>query len=312
MPRRDILTDPPRTKAWAKFCRDALDAKSWYVVENALEAEAFGRDTKGRICHRGKWNDYAEGIHVPQKRLVGQVELIIPGSSAVLNHPVWQIRDLSPQRATGIANQFLSGLSLEVHHHLFHVLKDGHLQRKRITKQTLTYLETQQNLSGLCALAIIILEASGKENKRLALQAGCVLFRALLRLPIEAAPWLAQIATDLFELFKQRVFPYAVGPNFRICLDNVDFPALAQIVRFTCIAKTNENERLSRNQFFARLFDQPWTTPVGHFMLFVPTKYLDPHTRAGNEDQGNHSFLIKHWAEIYLKYIEMDIDSLRC
>lgn len=272
MPRRDDLTDTPRTKAWAKFCRDTLDAKSWYVVENALEAEAFGRDVKGRICHRGKWPGYAQGIHVPRKRLAEQVESVIPGSLGVLTHPVWKIRDLPPERAAETANQFLNGLSLEVRLRLFHGTKDLHLGRKRIAQQTLSFLETRQNLCGLGALAMIVLEASGSKNQRLAFQAGCVLFRAMLRLPIVGPPWLTLIATDLFELFRQRVFPHAADTNFRICLDGVDFPALGHLVRFACDYTTKEKEYLSRNHFFSRLFDQPWMTPLGYLMFFVPSR----------------------------------------
>lgn len=307
MPRRDNLTDTPRTKAWAKFCRDALDAKSWYAVEIALEAEAFDRDTRGRICHRGKWNDYAEGIHVPQKRLVEQVELSIPGSAGVLNHPVWRIRDLPPEQAAQTAIRCFSDLSLEVRRSLFHGTNDLSLERKRITQQTLVHLETQQDLSGLGALAMIVLEASGNENKRLAFQAGCVLFRALLRLSIEGPPWLILIATDLFELCKQRVFPHAADRKYRICLDGVDFPGLGKLVRFACDYVTKEKKYFSQNHFLARLFDQPWITPLGHLMLFVPTKCLRSYTRAGKEAQENHSLLIKHWAEAHSKLVQIGV-----
>jgi hypothetical protein len=312
MQRRDDLTDIPRTKAWAKFCRDALGAKSWYVVENALETGARGRDIKGRICQRGKWTDYAKGIHVPRERLTEQVELLIPGSLGVLTHPVWQIRDLPPERAAETANRFFSALSLEVGQRLFHRTNELHSGRKRITQQTLVFLETQQDLSGLGALAMIVLEASWNENKRLAFQAGCVLFRALLRQSIAGPPWLILIATDLFELFRQRVFPYAADLNFRICLDGVDFPTLAKLVRFACDYTTEEKKHFSRDIFFSKLFDQPWMTQVGYLTLLTPTKSTNVRARAGagagagaGAEQDDHCQLIRHWEDTYAKYLQL-------
>jgi hypothetical protein len=303
MPRRDDLTDIPRTKAWAKFCLDALDAKSWYVVEKALEAKAFRRDAKNRICHQGKWTDYAKGIHAPRKRLAEEVESVILGSLGVLTHPVWQIRDLPPERAAKTANRFFSALSLEVRQRLFHRTYELHPRRKRITQQTLVFLENRQDLSGLGALAIIVLEASWNENKRLAFQAGCVLFRALLRLPIEGPPWLILIATDLFELFRQRVFPYAADLNVRICLDGVDFPTLAQLVRFACDYTTEKKNHFSRDIFFSRLFDQPWMTQVGYLTLSVPTKCSNVRALVG-EKQDDHCQLIRHWEDTYSKFLQ--------
>lgn len=120
-------------------------------------------------------------------------------------------------------------------------------------------------------MAIIVLEASSTENKRLALQAGCSLFKLMLRFPIEGPAWLVLIAEDIFELLRQRVFPYAADRNCSIDLDGVDFPRLLHLVRLAHEYATVENQHVSHDVFFSHLFNQPWRTHVGLLLIFIPS-----------------------------------------
>ncbi len=306
MARRDALTNILRTKAWAVFCRESLGANSWYAVENILEAGAFGRDTKGHICHRGKWTGYAQGKHLPRNSLIKRVEELIPGSFGILNHPIWELRKPLPEETAKNVSSQLSRLRPEVRARFFHNTIPPHQRRKRITQQTLEFLETQVTLCGLGALALIVLEAYCSENKRLAFQAGCALFKLLLRLPIDGPAWLASIDTDLFELLKQRVFPFAVNQNHAICLDDVNFPRLVQLVRRACTYTTEEKKHFSRDAFFSRLFDQPWCTQVGFLTIAVPANQLKASIRADDLVQDDPNPLIKHWEDAYSKVLELE------
>lgn len=299
MARRDALTDILRTKAWALFCRESLSAKSWYVVETILEADAFSRDAKGRICHQGKWTGYSQGKHVPRNGLIKHVEELIPGSFGILNHPVWDLRTLLAEETAKNVSSQLSRLRPEVRARFFHNTMPPHQRRKRITQQTLEFLETQVHLCGLGALALIVLEAYCNENKRLAFQAGCALFKLMLRLPIDGPAWLASIDTDLFELLKQRVFPFAANRNHAICLDDVNFPRLVQLVRLACMCATEEKKYFSRGAFFSRLFSQPWSTQVGLLTIAIPAKQLKPSIRADGIVHCDPNPLIKHWEDAY-------------
>lgn len=306
MARRDDLTDIPRTKAWAKFCRESLGANSWYLVEKTLQPDAFDRDQKGQICHRGKWPDYAEGIHVPRKGLIRHVEELIPGSLGIINHPIWEFLGSPLDEAVKIIDQLLSKLTPSIQARLLHKSEMTPQRRKRITQQTLYFLETQVNLCGLAALAIIVLEASSTENKRLALQAGCSLFKLLLRFPIEGPAWFVLIAEDIFELLRQRVFPYAADRNCSIDLEGVDFPRLLHLVRLAHEYATVDKKHVSQNAFFSRLFDQPWRTQVGFLFISVPTRHQGTAIRAENSARVDSKQLIEHWEDEYSKVLQLE------
>lgn len=116
---RDELTDRPRAKLWAEYCRHAIGARSMYATEKHFEATAFGKDQNGHWFHKNKWSGFARGIRVPQRSLANDVDKILPGSAGLLHHAFWSICKLPDWRIVEEADHWLTQLLPSVRRHLF-------------------------------------------------------------------------------------------------------------------------------------------------------------------------------------------------
>jgi hypothetical protein len=93
-PPRDII-DSLRGIYWFKELARRSN-KNAYHLEKQFSADKFKKNIDGLVERPCQWNKYASGKHLPSRPLQEKVEAAYPGSSNLLNLPVW---DLLRQRA---------------------------------------------------------------------------------------------------------------------------------------------------------------------------------------------------------------------
>lgn len=268
--QQSTLIKKPRSKLLAQYWLMQLEAKGMSGVSKKLSKAlgAINPSAAHRLGHDKEWTKYVKGKQVPQPSLVSLIEPVVPGSMRLRNHVIWDICKLTPQMAAEMADELLEQLDTKARHRLFRPGKVAPA-RKRVSAQLFRYLEERDDLDGLAALSLLVLESSGLGKDGLAIRAGESLFRATLRLPFSAERHLAKVAADLFELFRAQIFPYARSERQRLATDRVDYVKLIQLVELV-MDHLQSRVRVAGTDILRRVYCGGWTTPVGTLFFNAP------------------------------------------
>jgi hypothetical protein len=270
--RRKDFSDLCRTRSWVEFCRSSLGVNSLYALEQRLEQGAFQLNARGTITHRNKWRRYlSEGV-MPNRRLVASVETAIPGSSAVLNHLCWDVfrslingegvdTEAFLRRACPGALKLLYGFDAPEH---------GGWRRRALREATIARLERRDDLDGIAVLSLLIVEAHQAGKGALAIELGGALFYALLRLPFSSNQVLAKVAPQLFDVVRERVFPFARSTTNWLSMERVSYERTAQLVRVVLESQEGGLTGYRAREVLDRLFESGWLTPVGFLSFSAP------------------------------------------
>lgn len=205
-PRHDELR-VLATALWAEKVRVALGMPSPYAVERHINPKAFRFNSSGDPYHDNKWSRYAVGRHQPVNALVTQVDKIIPGTTKLLRHPLWDILR-APDMVVGHKEKWLHGLDGDIQR----IVLDPGSRRigkqdvgaRSATKVQLDMLRRRAGIDALTALTALMLESRQDGRTELALRIGDYVFHVLL-ITCQFPPF-RLLAREIFDCFQRRVF----------------------------------------------------------------------------------------------------------
>lgn len=178
----------------------------------------------GTIRHyRSKWSRYEQDRHTPKGKTLQRVEELAPGSTHELQHPLWEVLDLSTTTMMN-GDAFLRRLDPEVQEIIFDSLPIGIsrcFQRAAITQSLLDKLERRASLDVLACLTWLLREASLRDKQVTARKVARNLHNVLLMLSIELHE--RKAALPLLEIFIRDILPLGLERYFRMWMVPSDF-----------------------------------------------------------------------------------------
>lgn len=108
------------------------------------------------------WNKRLKGMPASRESKIDQTESILPGSKAVLLHPLWQLVDVNKHDDI-LLNKVLLALPPGLHSRLFKSDASGVMRRKKtVRNKFLVKLYSMNSLDALACLLALALEARAK------------------------------------------------------------------------------------------------------------------------------------------------------
>jgi hypothetical protein len=212
--------DAARTIYWFYWLGIRLGTLTPREVQRAIAPETLDLDLHGEPIKNNKFLGYHRGAHVPQAALVLRAEEVVPWSSRVLNHPLWEVlRSQGPIQRNALS--WIQQLDQEIQAVVlgpFNQIVGG------ASRHTLGALERRASLDSLAALTILLrLRHEENESEWVWLYALST-FRVLLMIGAQLDDY--GVADRVFELYVQRIFNLAVLEKQRMD------PAKYQYVQF--------------------------------------------------------------------------------
>lgn len=287
MSRRKDFSDLCRIRSWVEFCRSSLGVHSLYALEQRLEQGAFQLNARGKITHRNKWRRYLSKGVMPNRRLVASVETAIPGSSVVLNHLCWDVFRTLANGADVDIEAFLRRTCPGVLKLLygFDTPESGGWRRRSLREATIARLERRDDLDGIATLSLLIVEAHQAGKGALAVELGGALFYALLRLPFSSNQVLANVAPQLFDVARERVFPFACSATSRLSMGQVRYEQITQLIRVVLKSQEGGLAGYRAREVLDRLFGRGWLTPFGFISFSAPCSGQNSQDRRRKSSQ---------------------------
>ncbi|MGE8100531.1 hypothetical protein ACQKP6_21735 [Pseudomonas fluorescens] len=210
---------------WFEGLRQRTGLKTAYALELYFEKESFKRNSNGTIRHyRSKWSRYEQNLISPNTKTLSRVELLAPGSSRDMNHPLWMLIKLIIKKQEIDFDGYLRTLSTDVQLVLFSNGSDmfwDSSQRESITQLLLEKLERRASLDTLAALIAIVVEADHLGRKSLAIKAANSLHKVLLMLAMELQA--RGVAVGLIDWLALNVLPLGVPAHLQIWMSSADY-----------------------------------------------------------------------------------------
>jgi len=210
---------------WFEGLRQRTGLKTAYALELYFEKESFRRNTNGTIRHyRSKWSRYEQKMISPKAKTLSRVELLAPGSSRDLNHPIWTLMKLISRQQKINFDSYFRTLNTEVQLVLYrntsNMIWDS-VQREPTTQVLLEKLERRASLDTLAALIAIVVEADHLGRKSLAIKAANSLHKVLLMLAMELQA--RGVAIGLIDWLVLNVLPLGVPAHLQIWMSSADY-----------------------------------------------------------------------------------------
>lgn len=207
-PRRHPI-ETLRVRYWLEGLRQRTAIKSAYALEQFFEEESFRRNSDGTILHyRSKWSRYEQDLITPKSKTLKRVELLAPGSTRELEHPLWIVmRHLygKPFDAEMIMKKLSSEIQSVVFSSDFAGLSSYSL-REPVTGRLLDKLERCACLDSVACLLCLLFEAVEQQRTRVKEKIIRTLHNVMLMIGIElqarctAIPFLDLITAHIFSL----------------------------------------------------------------------------------------------------------------
>ncbi|MBL8507660.1 MAG: hypothetical protein JNM11_04295 [Chitinimonas sp.] len=217
--RRDQL-DVLRTAVWYSDIEHQLGGGSIYRIERILEPDAFRY--KKHSYHLNKWRRYKVGADTPRAALVERVDGELPGTAALLNHPLWEaLRGRKPVKR--LLQEEMRRLAPAVQQVVFAGDEFGTARRKPmgpVTRVTLLKLERRAGIDALACLTIL-LRAAVETDLEQAFDIARSLYRVLL-ITCVSVP-LGSWTRYIFECYRQAIFPLVNSEEHQFDFDGFDF-----------------------------------------------------------------------------------------
>ncbi len=215
--RRDDVVDEARTIWWFRCLSNHLETNAPRDVQRAVAPQTLAVDINGERIKNNKFLGYSLGKHVPNAALVRQAEEVVPRSSWVLHHVVWQVlRSTGPMKQHAV--EWIRQLDLDVQQI---VLGPYGLSVGGASRHTLGSLERRASLDSLAALTILLLVRYEEDEPEWVWLHAYSIFRVLLLI----GPYLERhgVAARVFELYSKRIFSLAAFDGKRMDLSNYDY-----------------------------------------------------------------------------------------
>lgn len=206
--------DVIRIALWCQTLKQRVQALTIYQLEQRLEPRAFGANEHGDPYHWNKWSYYQIGKHKPRRQLVDLAEKEAPGSTALLEHVLWDVLK-EKQNTSQLLSKGLRRLSPEVQEVIFD--RHGNQKYERLQYRQLRMLERRAGIDALAALSILLRRASDQGDGQGALDIGISLHRVLLITCTYAV--FDPLAEEFFKIFNTRIFPKACSATEKIWFD---------------------------------------------------------------------------------------------
>ena len=198
-----------RVRYWLEGLRQRTAIKSAYALEQYFEEESFRRNSDGTILHyRSKWSRYEQDLVTPKSKTLKRVELLAPGSTRELEHPLWIVmRHLygEPFDSEIIMKTLSSEIQSLVFSSGFAGLSSYSL-REPVTGRLLDKLERCACLDSVACLLCLLFEAVEQQRTCVTEKIIRALHNVMLMIGIElqarcaAIPFLDLITAHVFSL----------------------------------------------------------------------------------------------------------------
>lgn len=310
---KDLVVEVPQTICWYEGLRVELGQKKPYGIEKIVEPEAFRHRSSG-YSHNNKWSRYRAGMHFPQKRVREKGERVCPGSSAVLDHPIWKVASLRADKSIGeVSDAWLGQLAQEMRTWFFRFDPvTGNVVRRGISARKLLLIRQRADLDALAALSIFLREAAENRRYKLAMAIGDALFRTLLQCSVCGGEVLKIAQPKIFAMLIERVFPFACDRHHSICFEGLDIAAFCTLFTRAIHLQTsacgnpagtigiNEVDRLVDLGF--KMKPLPWVS------FSLPRRPLDGKGKFSGAEEGFSEF-IHAWQRVSDQMESLSSDS---
>lgn len=210
---------------WFEGLQQRTGLKTPYALELHFEPESFRRNSNGTIRHyRSKWSRYEQNLITPKAKTLSRVELLAPGSTRDLHHPLWTLMRQIIKKERIDFDGYFRTLSIDIQLVLFSDGSDvfwDSSRREPSTQILLDKLERRASLDSLSALIAIVVEADHLGRRSLAAKATSSLHRVLLMLAMELQA--RGVAIGLTDWLVLNVLPLGVPAHLRVCMTSTDY-----------------------------------------------------------------------------------------
>lgn len=213
-----------RVRYWFEGLRQRTKLTSAYALEQYFEKESFQRDSDGKILHYpSKWSRYEQDIITPKSRTLQRVELLAPGSTRELEHPLWIVlrnmhrksfvpgkimRDLSPDIQAVVFSSGFTGLS-------------SYSVREPVTSRLLDKLERRCSLDSVACLLCLLLEAAEQKRVSRVEKITHALHNVLLMMGVELQA--RAVALPFFDLMIANYLPLGDSLYLKAAMTSRDY-----------------------------------------------------------------------------------------
>jgi hypothetical protein len=170
---------------------------------DSIDSISKGLDAGGDQNRNSKFLNYFRGQQVPWRSLVDLADKVVPGSSWELRQVIWSAlrMDISArEHAHAWMQQLVAPIQVVVMTHNNEIRLDS-------GRHLLPSLERRASFDALAALTILIRLAHEQGNREFVWQCAHSIMRVLLMIGMELFEY--KIATRLFNLYVERIFPLA-------------------------------------------------------------------------------------------------------
>ena len=299
MRRKDDLVQIAQVMFWYHTIRVALGKSSAYAVEKAVEPEAFSMRTGAGSCNN-KWRGYKRGEHLPQRHSQVLAERVVPGSSALLQHPIWKIGRLpNVVCISDLASGLLGELAPDLQPVFFRFdSTSNQIVRRGVSSRKLNMLRQRADLDALAALSVFLREAAEGRRYKLSMQVADTLYRTLFHCAISKNEALQTALPYIFKMLVHRVFTFAADRRRRWCFDGVDCLQLFRTIQYVCRANEVHERPTSRINL---LIDYACLCkPIGIASFRPPLRPLNSDARNGSDDESWYE-RIEWWKHLIAK-----------
>lgn len=207
-PRRVPEVDKIRSIFWFYWIGEQIGTHQANEVRKALEPHKTLLSKNGEPDKNEKFSHYKQGSRMPNATLIEEANRLIPGSMAIIHHPLWSVlRHQGP--VAGVAMQWVVCLSPKVRNLM---LKQDHRIRDQVSDiylQELAKIGTWDSLAGLSILLRISLDAGDGEA---VWRCAHTIFGLLIVLSTQLIAY--GIAGDLYAVFANQFFKSAKNGSY--------------------------------------------------------------------------------------------------
>ena len=226
--KRDII-DQIRVALWYSHIEHGLHVHLPYHIARIVEPDKIRVVNGGVTDNDRKWRNYKNGLNFPHPKLIGKAEVVVQGSSLIINHELWKAMKNSINLDL-LLKDSIGKLSWEVQRILYKPNKYN-FDRKlvgNLSPKKLIQLERLASLDTLAAL--VIFYRMGVEDTRSIVDISRAIYRTLLIICMKK-PY-SYFSESLILLMHSQVFSL-VNPKESILGDSFkeDFLMDLQILR---------------------------------------------------------------------------------
>ncbi len=213
-----------RVRYWFEGLRQRTALTTAYALEKYFEEEFFRKSSDGKILHYpSKWSRYEQGVITPKAKTLKRVEILAPGSTRELEHPIWSVlrnmhnKYFDPEKIMRCLSSYIQAVIFSTD---FTGLS-SYSMRQPITGRLLDKLERHPSLDSVACLICLLLEAAEQKRTRRTEKITRVLHNVLLMIGIELQA--RGIALPFLDLIVTHCLPLGDRPYLKAVMTSRDY-----------------------------------------------------------------------------------------